>query len=136
MTPCFGDTSYYLALLIPEDVNHHAARQLARVLRRPIVTSEFILLEVSNHLSAGRSRLSLGPFLHSIRDDPQTNVVPLSSELMNRAIVLYLARQDKTWSLTDCTSFIIMADRGIADALTADRHFEQAGLSALLRDEN
>jgi hypothetical protein len=35
--------------------------------------------------------------------------------------------------LTDCTSFLVMEDRGIADALTADHHFEQAGFNVLLK---
>jgi uncharacterized protein len=32
-------------------------------------------------------------------------------------------------------SFIVMIERGITDALTADRHFSQAGFRVLLRDE-
>jgi predicted nucleic acid-binding protein len=38
------------------------------------------------------------------------------------------------WSLTDCASFVIMDQRQIAEALTHDRHFEQRGYRALLRD--
>ena len=30
-------------------------------------------------------------------------------------------------------TFIVMQDRGITDALTADHHFEQAGFRALLK---
>ena len=37
------------------------------------------------------------------------------------------------WSLTDCISFVVMRHHEIAEALTADRHFEQAGFAALLR---
>ena len=32
-----------------------------------------------------------------------------------------------------CISLVVMADEGIKDALTADKHFEQAGFNALLR---
>lgn len=39
---------------------------------------------------------------------------------------------EKGWSLTDCTSFHIMAERGLIDALTADEHFAQAGFRPLL----
>jgi uncharacterized protein len=46
---------------------------------------------------------------------------------------LYRDRPDKAWSLTDCISFVVMADKGIRDALTADHHFEQAGFVALLK---
>jgi predicted nucleic acid-binding protein len=31
-------------------------------------------------------------------------------------------------------SFLLMEERGIVDALTADHHFEQAGPRALLRE--
>ena len=36
------------------------------------------------------------------------------------------------WSLTDCISFIVMQERNISEALTTDRHFEQAGFIRLL----
>lgn len=45
---------------------------------------------------------------------------------------LYRSRDDKEWSLTDCISFVVMADEGIEDALPGDRHLEQAGFRALL----
>jgi len=34
---------------------------------------------------------------------------------------------DKTFSFTDCTSFVVMRERRLKAALTSDRHFEQAG---------
>ena len=37
------------------------------------------------------------------------------------------------WSLTDCVSFLVMRDRGLTEALTADRRFEKAGFVALLK---
>ena len=40
---------------------------------------------------------------------------------------------DKEWPLTDCVSFVVMKERGITEALTGDRHFEQAGFVALLK---
>jgi hypothetical protein len=60
-------------------------------------------------------------------------VVSASSELMRRGLALYLERGDKEWQLTDCISFVVMEDEGINDALTGDRHFEQAGFKALLK---
>ncbi len=35
---------------------------------------------------------------------------------------------------TDCLSFVIMQERGIAEALTTDHHFQQAGFRAILRE--
>jgi predicted nucleic acid-binding protein len=43
------------------------------------------------------------------------------------------SRPDKDWSLTDCISFVVMENQDITEALTADRHFVQAGFTALLK---
>jgi hypothetical protein len=59
--------------------------------------------------------------------------MPASSQMLELGLDLYGSRKDKQWELTDCISFRVMQDHGITDALTADRHFEQAGFRALLR---
>jgi predicted nucleic acid-binding protein len=59
-------------------------------------------------------------------------VVHGSDELFVRGFDLFRRRPDKEWSLTDCISFVVMGDEGLADALTADRHFEQAGFTVLI----
>lgn len=132
MTACFADTSYYLALLIPNDSNHAAATRIAQSLRQPVATSEFVLLEIGNFLSRGRSRPKLPVFLDAIHADTQTTVVPVSPALLRQGFELYRERLDQTWSVTDCTSFVLMQQMGLTDALTADRHFEQAGFRAIL----
>jgi len=48
---------------------------------------------------------------------------------------LFRNRPDKAWSLADCTSFVVMADHHLAEALTCDPHFAQAGFRALLLEE-
>ncbi len=37
--------------------------------------------------------------------------------------------------LVDCISFVVMRERNIEAALTADEHFIQAGFRALLRED-
>lgn len=58
-----------------------------------------------------------------------------SPVLFEAGVAAHRNRKDKAWSLTDCISFAVMEQRGIRDALTYDRHFEQAGLRAMLRQE-
>ena len=58
--------------------------------------------------------------------------MPLSSALFRRAVDRYTRRKDKTWSLVDCVSFLIMEEHRITDALTPDMHFQQAGFEVML----
>jgi len=60
-------------------------------------------------------------------------VVGPTQRLFDAGVVLYGHRMDKHWPLTDCISFVVMEHYGITEALTGDRHFEQAGFVALLK---
>ena len=133
MIACFADTSYFVAILSPGDVNHAKAQSITTRLRRRVVTSEYVIVEVGNFFRAPSSRGRLRSFMSVIESDPNTVIIPASSALLKNAISLFVSRDDKSWSLTDCTSFAIMQDQGITEALTADRHFEQAGFVAMLR---
>lgn len=42
---------------------------------------------------------------------------------------------DHDYSFTDCTSFVVMQELRLRDALTSDRHFAEAGFSALLLEQ-
>ena len=56
MTPVFADAAYYVALLSPRDQHHEDAVRTSATLRRPIVVTEYVLIEVSNALAAVESR--------------------------------------------------------------------------------
>ncbi len=133
MTPVFADTSFYLALLSEDDEHHDRAVQLALEIRRPVVLTEFVLLETGNSLSSVKQRHLFVELLPHLRSDSTVKIVPASSDLLQAGYELYCQRQDKEWSLTDCSSFVVMQELGLHEALTADRHFEQAGFVALLR---
>jgi uncharacterized protein len=60
-------------------------------------------------------------------------IFPQTSEQFEKALGRYQAMSDKSWSLTDCASFLLMEAENIRAALTHDRHFLQAGFETLLR---
>jgi len=49
------------------------------------------------------------------------------------ALNLLKTRSDKTYSLCDAASFILMRQYEIVEALTTDKHFEQEGFVRLLK---
>ena len=79
-----------------------------------------------------------GQFLHIVRHLVEMGtheIVFITEDLYQQALALFCSRLDKEWGLIDCVSFIVMQERGLTNALTADEHFEQAGFRALLRFE-
>lgn len=133
MKALFADTSFYVAALNARDVNHGRAQAFGQGFRGRVVTTEYVLLEVATFFCAAANRAVFLGLLRSLENDPEVVLVPASGDLWRRGIDLFAARLDKDWSLTDCISFVVMQEQGLAEALTSDRHFEQAGFVALLK---
>jgi hypothetical protein len=99
-----------------------------------LVTTEAVCWEWLNAMSDAATRSIAAHGYERIHHDARIEVVPHSGELSAGAIRLFTDRSDKDWSLTDCLSFTVIGRRNIREALTADHHFEQAGLRAVLSD--
>jgi predicted nucleic acid-binding protein len=132
MRTVFADTGFYIAVGSPRDQHFPAAQRLLHSFRGRILTTEYVLLEVANFLSSIESRAGLVQLMKQIEADADTKVVASSHSLWSRGLQLYRNRPDKNWSLTDCISFVVMQDQNVTEALTADRHFAQAGFSILM----
>lgn len=130
----FADTGFLLATLDPRDGLHAAARSWAAKVRGRVVVTEHLLWETLNFVSATLNRSKGELLVRGILTSPHFEVLPADPELYERGLDLYARRPDKAWSLTDCISFVVMGERGLAEAPTGDHHFEQAGFRALLRD--
>lgn len=132
MNAAFADTFYFLALLNRRDAKHERAIAASQVRGRSLLTTEFVLLELADALSQPPLREEFDAILGLVQNTPTFRVVPATTDLLHRGIRLYNARADKAWQLTDCISFVVMEQEGLRDALTGDRHFEQAGFNVLL----
>ena len=132
----FFDANYAVALVVRADEHHPTAKALAEEIARRgtrIVTTYAVMLEIGNSLAKQKHRSAAVGILDYLVADPTVEIVPFTTDLYSKSIRLYAERTDKNWGLTDCMSFIVMRERNITDALTFDRHFEQAGFNALLR---
>ncbi len=134
----FLDTGYVIALSVESDEYHERAEELAERLAKEktrLVTTRAILLEIGNALSKERYRQAVIELLDALEEDSSVKIIPLSEELFARALELFRNRADKEWGLVDCVSFIVMREYGLTEALTMDKHYEQAGFRALMREE-
>ena len=95
-----------------------------------------VLTEVLNDFSKRGNffRQAAIELIENIYKHPNVTVVKQTSSKFKEGLLLYKQREDKQWSLTDCVSFKRMEEYNILEALTYDKHFEQAGFRALLRD--
>jgi hypothetical protein len=132
MREVFGDTFYYLGMINPHDAAHSRAIALSNDKDIRVITTSWVLTELADALSRLSTRASFARMLNCLRSDPLTHIVAASQTLFEQGVELYISRFDKEWSLTDCISFIVMREYGLLEALTGDRHFEQAGFKALL----
>jgi uncharacterized protein len=133
----FFDTSAFIGLLVPDDEFHEAATRLFEEVvenRVHLVTTEMILFELANGLSKGRYRRSAVAVIDDLIELDDTTVIWSNKKFFDSAYDIYRSRPDKTWSLTDCASFVVMKERSISLAFTSDKHFEQAGFVRLLEN--
>ena len=121
------------ALVNPRDPAHDQASVFLQRYTGRLLTTKWVLTELGDGLSAPMNRSAFLTTVEALASDPSVTVVPCSDALFEDGVELYRRRPDKEWSLTDCISFVVMSQEGIAEALTGDHHFEQAGFRALLK---
>jgi uncharacterized protein len=127
------DTVFVQALLNRRDQYYRQALALLPRVRtaKEVWITEAVLIEVANALSAV-NRLGAVEFIRSCYRTSNMQVVPVDASLLDKALLLYETRPDKTWSLTDCLSFVVMEQEELMYAVTADEHFLQAGYHTLM----
>ena len=128
----FVDTSGLMCLFDSRDHRHVAAvshfDSSALRIAHNYVLAEFVALSIAR--SAPRKHALR--FVDSISRGSDIELIWVGKELHDSAMQLLFERPDKSWSLCDAISFVIMNERQILNSLTTDHHFEQAGFVRLL----
>jgi predicted nucleic acid-binding protein len=132
----FADTVYWIALTNSFDQYHAKAVEVSSALGNcRLFTTDAVLTEFLNAL-ADRGpliRAAAVEMVETIMNNSQVTVIPQSHRTFSRSLAFYKSRPDKGYSLTDCSSMLLMRERHLSEALTTDRHFEQEGFVTLLR---
>jgi uncharacterized protein len=129
------DTAAWIALVNTRDELHSRAEDTMTELRRrtvSLVTTEFVLLEVANALCTVAWRENAVRLIDGLRSLPDLRIIPADTMLLAEGWQIYRSRPDKEWSLTDCTSIVVLKKEQIEQVFTSDHHFEQAGFAKLL----
>ena len=126
------DTSGWFCIMDARDERHATAIQYYRAARRRI-THSYVIAELTALSEARRiSRKSNLLFTNEILTDQTVELVWVDELTSMKAWQLLQSRADKTLSLCDAVSFVLMTRERETEALTTDHHFEQAGFVKLL----
>ena len=138
MSDLFVDTSGWANLIDVSQPFHSLSVKIYQNMRsqkHKIITTSYIITELIALLSSPLRipRPKAIAFIQSLKTSPYIEVIHISKEIDTKAWELLMQRQDKEWSLVDCSSFIVMQECKITESLTSDHHFEQAGFICLLK---
>jgi predicted nucleic acid-binding protein len=131
----FVDTSGWYALIELNDAAHERAASLIRRLIAAdvrLVTTDYVIDE-SCTLAKARSGFAAAARLLDVLDG--TAAVDLEwvgPDRFHTAKRAFRKHRDQEFSFTDCTSFVVMRERRMSDAVTTDDHFRIAGFRPLL----
>ena len=132
----FADASFFFALAAKRDVAHTSAvGQFGTLLRkqRRIVTTDYVIDEALTLTKARTNAAVAVALLDRLERSEAIEMEMVSVGRFDLAKAFFRKHADHGYSFTDCTSFVVMRELKITDALTTDAHFVQAGFRALLR---
>ena len=133
MKRIFVDTSAWDAIADKGDVEHLSALKFRDeiVEKYRLVTSNYILDELYTLLlmNIGYTKaLDFKQKLDHLSSEIVLDIAWIDEDMANQAWDAFQRYNvDKTWSFTDCTSFIVMKNTGLTEVFAFDHHFEQMG---------
>ena len=131
----FVDASAWIAYELPDDRKHEAAVAAMRLARRgqfgSLVTSDYVLSESLTTVRMDGGMEAADRLATRVWESERVRFLWTSPESYRAAWQRMRAYRDKAWSLTDCISFVHMADLGIRKAHAFDRNFREAGFETV-----
>ncbi len=126
------DTSGLLCFFDDKDFRHADASAFIESANTRLTTS-YILAELIPLCQVRKlNRQKTLEFVEMLVNNSLIEIVWIDENLHKQAFELLKDRLDKTYSLCDAVSFVVMREREISEALTTDKHFDQAGFIKLL----
>ncbi len=134
MNGVFVDTAGWVACADSADPAHGPActsRDAALSAGAMLVTTDYVMDET---LTLLRMRLGLAAaetWWAQVEGSARLRWECIDVPRAEKARHHFFRHRDKTYSFTDCTSFVVMRELRLKQALTTDRHFRQMGFQVL-----
>ena len=131
MERVFVDTGAWFAFINRKDPDHAAVRRVLRQHEGRLVTSNFVFDETVTLCRYRLGHAVAAQVGTALLDTATADLLRLTADDERAAWDLFLARADKQYSFTDCTSFVLMRRLGLDTAAAVDDDFAQDGFVVL-----
>ncbi len=136
MKGLFVDTAGWVACADAADPAHRrsaAARDRWLEGGGVLVTSDYVADETLTFIRLRLGLAAAEAWWRLVEGSPRLRWEFVSLARADKARNLFFRYHDKEFSFTDCTSFVVMRELKLREALTTDHHFAQAGFTVLPR---
>lgn len=134
MKTLFVDTAGWMCMADRKDPKHKAFSQTRDNWLRDsgvLVTTDYVLDETLTLISMRLGIEAAEKWWGQVSKSPRLKSEVIDYERAERARIWFFNWKDKSFSFTDCTSFIVMKELEIEKSLTSDKHFVEAGFEIL-----
>lgn len=134
MRRIFTDTSFLVSFYNRSDKNHKNSRNIAKALEGESilwVISDYIFDEFLTVLMVRMNKRFAAKVGAMILDDPNISLVKIDEEVFRQSWHVFCKNEERAWSFTDSTSYILIKKLAITEAVSFDKHFGEFGIKIL-----
>ena len=128
----FVDTSALYAFINAKDPDHDAVKEYLENFQGQLITTNFIFDETITLVLARMGYDTAVTTGKTLLNPKIFTMIRIRISDENGAWEFFLNRSDKTYSFTDCTSFVMMKKMGIAKSLATDPNFQKEGFQTVI----
>lgn len=128
----FADTGWWVAWALPDDARHERAIAMLQSLRRTeqVLTTNLVVGETWTFLRRKDRHATAVAFLDRVAElggDGRLVVHRVTAEQEDAALAWLRRHDERVYSFVDASSFRVMRDRRLSEALAFDSDFAAAG---------
>ena len=134
MKRLFVDTAGWTAAADEADKQHKVVCSLRDEWLKAggtFVTTDYVIDETLTLLRMRISIKAAETWWAQIEGSSRVRIEWMNAERIERARAMFFRFRDKSFSFTDCTSFVVMKELHLRKAITLDGHFLQAGFEVV-----
>ena len=134
MKGIFVDTAGWMACADAADPSHGAAcdaRDGALEAGMLLVTTDYVIDETLTLIRMRLGIVAAKAWWTQIEGSSRLRWEWIATARSEKARTMFFRYRDKDYSFTDCTSFVVMHELRLKQALTGDHHFRQMGFDIM-----